>query len=116
MADPVLATPTLPAGFITKWLERAPPAGSTFRAAVDTAAAAIVWTAPPFVHANFASGGYPADPTLQVPAIISGTHHTLLFDGVANATFKAAVVTAQNAVVWPAPAYPHANFASGGYP
>ena len=116
MSDPVLATPVLPAGFLTKYLDRVPPKAAVFSAAVDTAAAAIVWAAPGYPHANYASGGYPADPTLKVPAITAGTHHALLYAGVSDPTFKTAVGTAQNAVVWPAPGYPHANYASGGYP
>ena len=119
MADPVLATPTLPVGFITKYLDRAPPRGSTFNTAVDTAAAAVVWTAPAFPRSNFAAGGYPANPTLATPAITAGTHHGLLYAAIpppVGSAFPAAVATAQAAVVWPAPAYPHANFAAGGYP
>jgi hypothetical protein len=119
MADPVLQVPVLPVGFLTKYLDRAPPAGSTFVASVNTAAAAIVWTAPGFPRANFAAGGYPTNPTLATPAIPAGTHHALLYAAVpppVGSAFPGSVTTAQAAVVWPRPAYPHANFAAGGYP
>ena len=119
MADPVLATPALPAGFLTKYLDRVPPAGSSFVSAVTTAAAAIVWTAPAFPRSNYAAGGYPANPTLAVPAITAGTHPRLLYAAVpppVGSAFPGSVATAQGAVVWPKPAYPHANFAAGGYP
>jgi hypothetical protein len=119
MADPVLATPTLPAGFLTKYLDRCAPAGSTFVASVNTAAAAIVWAAPAFPRANFAAGGYPANPTLATPAIPATMHPRLLYAAVPppiGSAFPGAVATAQGAVVWPAPKYPHANFAAGGYP
>ena len=116
MADPVLTTPTLPAGILNKYLHRAPPKASTYTSAIDTAAAAVVWTAPIFKRANFAAGGYPTDPTLATPALPTGIHHTVEYAAIADATFKASVTTAQNAVVWPAPGYPHANFAAGGYP
>lgn len=117
MADPTLATPALPAGFLTKYLDRAPPAGSTFVASVNTAAAAIVWTAPAFPRANYAAGGYPTNPTLATPVITAGTHPRLLYAAVPPPTgsaFPGAVTTAQAAVVWPAAKYPHAN--TGTYP
>ena len=119
MADPTLATPVLPTGFLTKYLDRAAPAGSTFVASVTTAANAIVWTAPAFPRANFAASGYPTNPTLATPALPSGIHPRLLYSAVpppVGSAFPGAVTTAQAAVVWPAAKYPHANFAAGGYP
>jgi hypothetical protein len=113
MADPTLATPTMPVGMLMKYLDRAAPAGSTFVASVTTAANAIVWTAPAFVRSNY--GTYPADPTLQVPAIPVGQHHSLQFTAAPPASaFAGSVTTAANAVTWPAPGYPHGNY--GVYP
>lgn len=58
-ADPTLQTPVMPT---TTWIDavyRAGGAGTlaTMKGGIDTAAAAVVWPAPPFPHAN--TGVYP---------------------------------------------------------
>jgi hypothetical protein len=123
VADPVLATPTLIFPFAhLRPLLRCAPHGSTFTTAVGTAAGAVVWRAPGFPHANYASGGYPADPVLATPAEPAGADPAwleMLYRCPPGAlspanTYVATVNTAAQAVTWPAPGYPHAN--TGLYP
>lgn len=116
MADPTLQTPALPAGFRNDRLHRCPPSHSaSFCTTSRTLVSGVAIPAPVFVRAN--TGTYPADPTLQVPVMPTTIRIERAYKAGGRgtlATMNGGIDTAAAAVVWPAPAYPHAN--TGTYP
>lgn len=108
MADPTLATPVLPAGFRTERLFNCPPAHTTtFCTSRRTVANSLSFTAPVNQKSNIDATAVPVNLAPQVFTTIRMERlHKVL---PANNSFVTGNDTAAAAIVWPAPAYPHAN-------
>lgn len=113
MADPVLATPVLPAGFRSVLLFNCPPAHTAaYCTARRTVANALVFTAPVNQKSNIDTT---AVPTNAVPVLPATLRLELLYRALpASNSYVTGTDTAASAIVWPAPAYIHAN--TGVYP
>jgi len=116
MADPTLATPALRAGFLNWRMFKCPPSHSTlFCSQSRTLVSGVAIPAPIYPRANACS--YGADPTLPVPVMLPTIRMERVYKAGGKgtlATMIGGIDTAASNIVWPAPAYPHAN--TGTYP
>lgn len=113
MADPTLATPTLPAEFLSWRLFKCPPSSAAaWCTPRRTVANGMAFTAPVNQRSNIDTTAVPTNlaPTVNAALRLERLHKAL----AANNSFVTGNDTAAAAIVWPTPGYPHAN--TGVYP